>query len=731
MTYFVSKYRFFLIITVAVFCLSMSCASLSSQPESEFSPDNKSSSYLYPQKKNLRKGKNTQNKSLRGKIDEAPAKIRVNRKSLGRAPAGLPSDSARMNHQENDGVEVGRQVQPSAGANPQVDKKTSRMDPEREPVFEPLSYYQIIRKSRRVQGSFSKGRTNRGTLERAARLPIRGQYHEILPMARNRGTNYGTIELVRLVIHAAKATAKRYPSTITGVGNLSHKKGRRLPWSRSHRSGRDADIAFYVKRHGVRVNSPGFVRFADETMVSHTGKYSFDVERNWAFVEFLLTQKRAPVQWVFIANHLKASLLSHGKKNKANPTLLEKAEKILHQPRRGSPHDDHFHIRIYCSKSDLLEGCHNVPPFWDGIQPYDEFLEARIMKLLSGLHDKNPRLRVAVINFLTKIDSIRAAPTIAERGLWDPSQKVRTAAVDALIHWRSDHPVVLRSLVDLIVRKGRGFFKDDPTLDRGRLLRTLAPAKHLNPVRHGLVIHPAEDRVRTPHLIRRAYVALEKISSSRMVPFLLEMLRSKRIVASSKRYGKSLPEVVLAAWSARNILDERLVEPLIDILEHPDRRARSAASLALRRIAVHSFRYDWSQPMGRYKRFLIAARWRKWWEHNKSVSRQQRLTDLLETVRPALKKYETLEHPMAILNLIVVTGYDSYLGYNAHRLLIRITKRRWAKYDWTPTERSYHWYDWWRSTYPERAAIIKGLGLDKSISGSSKVNRVKQLNRKK
>ena len=730
MTSFIVKNRFLVLTTI--FSLWFSCAPLSSQPDSRITAENKSSRHSYPQRERQRNGNNDHEVSLRGKSDEAPAKNKVNRRAVGGTPggvpAGLPSDPAKMNGKENSGHKVERQLEPSAENNPQVDKKSSRMDPEREPVVEPLSYYQIVRKSRRVRGSFSKGRTNRGTLKRAARLPIRGQYHAILPMARNRGTNYGTIELVRLVIHAAKETARRYPSTITGVGNLSKIKGRRLPWSRSHRSGRDADIAFYVKSHGVRVSSPGFVRFADETMVSHTGKYSFDIERNWAFVEFLLTQERAPVQWIFIANHLKGALLSHAKKTNADPNLLKKAEKILHQPRRGSPHDDHFHIRIYCSKSDLLEGCHNVPPFWDGIQPYDEFFEARIMKLLSGLHDKNPRLRVAVIKFLTRIDGIRAAPTIAERGLWDPSKKVRIAAVDALIHWRSDHPVVLRSLVDLIVRRGRGFFIDDPSLDRGRLLRTLAPAKHLNPVRHGLVVTPSKDRVRTPHLIRRAYVALEKISSSKMTDFLLAMLRSKRIVASSKRYGKSLPEVVLAAWSARNILDERLVEPLIDVLEHPDRRARSAASLALRRIAVHSFRYDWSRPMGRYKRFLAAARWRKWWEHNKSVSRHQRLTDLLEIVRPALKKYKTLEHPMAIRNLIAVTDYDSYLGYNAHRLLIKITKRRWARYDWTPTERSFRWYDWWRSTYPEKAAILKSQGFDKGVWDSSKANRV---NRKK
>ncbi len=573
-------------------------------------------------------------------------------------------------------------------------------------VEESLSYRQIITPGRRISGSLSIGFTNRGRLVRGARLPIRGKNHEIMPFARKRHTNYGTIELVRLLIRAAAATAEKHRGSIMGVGNISERTGGRLRWSRSHRSGRDADIAFFVKLQGKPARSPGFVRFADETLLSHTGKYSFDVERNWILVEYLLTQEEAPVQWIFVANHIKTALLKHAEQNDADPGLLRKAENILWQPTRGSPHNDHFHVRIYCSRDDLLEGCRNVRPFWDGIQPYDNYLEARILRLVSGMNDPNPEIREAAVNFLTRIDGIRAAPDIAHMGLWDPSPDVRSAVIDALVNWRSNHPVVLRSLVDLIVRNGTGFIIDDPSLDKSRILRTLAPTSHLDPKRHGLTYKPAEDNVRTPGQIRRAYVALEKISSRRMSPFIAEMLKSKRVIAPVSEFEHGLPEVTLAAWSARNLLDESLVESLIDVLEHRDPGARNAAALILRRITVHSFRYEWGQPMNRFTRMAAADRWRRWWKKNRSIPREKRLVRLLEIVRPALRKYDNLEHPMALRNIIAVTAYDNYLGYNAHRLLMDITKLRKPQYDWIPSRRSHFWLHWWTTNYPEAAARL-------------------------
>ena len=37
--------------------------------------------------------------------------------------------------------------------------------------------------------------------------------------------------------------------------------------------------------------------------------------------------------------------------------LIERASYVLHQPSDSQPHDDHMHIRIYCSPNDRSLGC--------------------------------------------------------------------------------------------------------------------------------------------------------------------------------------------------------------------------------------------------------------------------------------------------------------------------------------------------------------------------------------
>ena len=34
------------------------------------------------------------------------------------------------------------------------------------------------------------------------------------------------------------------------------------------------------------------------------------------------------------------------------------------QPSDSSPHDDHFHVRLYCAPDDLPYGCADRPPIW-------------------------------------------------------------------------------------------------------------------------------------------------------------------------------------------------------------------------------------------------------------------------------------------------------------------------------------------------------------------------------
>ncbi|HRE92347.1 MAG TPA: endopeptidase, partial [Myxococcota bacterium] len=76
-------------------------------------------------------------------------------------------------------------------------------------------------------------------------------------------------------------------------------------------SGRDADLAFYLSAPGGG--------FADPPQMSavgadgRAGGLDFDLDRNWRLVEAMLTDEVAQVQWIFVANHLRAALLDHGR----------------------------------------------------------------------------------------------------------------------------------------------------------------------------------------------------------------------------------------------------------------------------------------------------------------------------------------------------------------------------------------------------------------------------------
>src|SRR5687768_14894673 len=90
--------------------------------------------------------------------------------------------------------------------------------------------------------SISVGDTSHGYLVHGVRLE-ESDALGILPAVRNREVRYGTEELVGLLGHAAQVLHAE-TGTRMWVGNLSHRGGGDIPFSVSHNSGRDADVAF-------------------------------------------------------------------------------------------------------------------------------------------------------------------------------------------------------------------------------------------------------------------------------------------------------------------------------------------------------------------------------------------------------------------------------------------------------------------------------------------------------
>lgn len=211
----------------------------------------------------------------------------------------------------------------------------------------------------------SVGLPSSGWLVGGTALPDRGR-----GFVRGRpgeATRFGTERLVSALTHAASVVAQRWPDgEPLRIGDLSAPSGGEHERHASHRTGRDADLVFYLTsldgrsvagrahafdRHGIaRDDSGALVRF--------------DVARNWELVRTLLLDEHAQVQWIFCSHGIKSLLLRYAARHERDPDALARATWVLHQPSRGRPHDDHFHVRVLCSPEDVASGCHDHGPRW-------------------------------------------------------------------------------------------------------------------------------------------------------------------------------------------------------------------------------------------------------------------------------------------------------------------------------------------------------------------------------
>ena len=211
--------------------------------------------------------------------------------------------------------------------------------------------------------SISMGKPNHGLILDAARMPDRGEGFFTRDTWKTRGNRYGTDELVDLLTAVSRRMiGKSKPRVI--VADLSAKGGGEVrAWHRAHQSGRDVDLLYYVRDAGGKPVEPDAMRAFDASGKAKDGSgYTVDVPRMWLLARELLTAPEAPVQWLFIFQPLANRIIEHAIAEHEPEALIEKARRALKQPGNGAPHDDHMHVRIYCSAADKAYGCLDIGP---------------------------------------------------------------------------------------------------------------------------------------------------------------------------------------------------------------------------------------------------------------------------------------------------------------------------------------------------------------------------------
>ncbi len=257
------------------------------------------------------------------------------------------------------------------------------------------------------------------------------------PISITRRATHGTDELVAALGRAAASVADRWPGSTLWAGDLSAHGGGDLRGHVSHNSGRDADLAFYVRDAAGRIaDSPDMARVGHDGR-TRDGRLSFDVRRCWALVEAMLRDPHVQVQWIFVASHLRALLLAEAALSKADPVLRERAAQVLRQPRDSSAHAEHFHVRIYCSLDERVEGCLDGGRVHPWVDDHADALAERVAQVLPFLRGEAVDEARYAITRIVRL-RVRAAATHIEPLREHSDPELAALARDAVAFLRGE-----------------------------------------------------------------------------------------------------------------------------------------------------------------------------------------------------------------------------------------------------------------------------------------------------
>ena len=219
--------------------------------------------------------------------------------------------------------------------------------------------------------STSIGGPNQGRLEGGVPLPWRGEGFVLNERRINPDSTFGTTEMIGAIERAAAVVAREMPGSTLVVNDIGFREGGDIPHHGSHRSGRDSDILFYLtdpqghpaQSRGIVIEPDGTgVDFKDLSDPADDEPLRFDARRTWRFVRALVEDSEAAVQRIFIAEHVRTMLLDEAARVRAPRFAVQRAGDAMCQP--SPPHDDHIHLRLFCSAEDMQAGCLDGYPMY-------------------------------------------------------------------------------------------------------------------------------------------------------------------------------------------------------------------------------------------------------------------------------------------------------------------------------------------------------------------------------
>lgn len=539
---------------------------------------------------------------------------------------------------------VEREVEPLSVSYAEATEKWSesrQVEPSEPWSFEPFSspeltdlpYSVIIHPERVISGSFSSGNASRGDLFESRSVAMESDTMFILPSHVRRDANHGTDELAELLETTAAIMAERFPGTRLALGDLSGATGGDLAHHASHNSGRDVDIPLFVLNElGERIETTAFVRF--NAAGQNRNGLQFDVERNWYFARTLLIESDFEVQWLFISRDLRELMLAHAIDIGEPEWLLGPASDALWQPGDSAPHHDHFHVRLYCSEQDRLEGCVNYGPEWPWGRHHAQRNEARVAELVLGLEDEDPQVRIDAIEFLIRIRGYQAGTALA-RHLENQPSDVQMTILRALRVFQPEG--MGREVVGLAMTT------EDEDLCRSALLTAGTWAM---PEASDMLIAMIADETTTPEMAQLASLAMLDIQAPQSVAHL------------------------------------------IDLLEHADGVTRAHLALVLERTAGRSDGINW-QTAPIEERTEALTQWRLWYEENGDLPQWDWLRHAFQQAGYTLPKQ--LQSIDALTIILSAIHEPDPIGYIALRSLVHLTSDPGPSPRWSEDRQNRYW----------------------------------------